>query len=186
MYNRQQATAHIASAHALAATSTTKPGRVTFAQNPRPSAPPKQRRRPALFGTTTAERPAKKSRTQRHVSLSTYDKRHGTHHTESHGTCLPLMFSRSYRRSHCQPNPETPPWPHYNSIYHVPTDASVWKQTIPTPSQLLTNGFGQPDKDHSATQGACFETSVVIFLKFGSNYLSIQDLQTFLVQHPLI
>ena len=75
---------------------------------------------------------------------------------------------------------------HYTSIYHVIHDDPAWKNTISTPSALLSRGFGRPDKAHSCTQVASFETTLIIFLKYGDGYLTRHDLQNLLSQHTLV
>ena len=148
--------------------------------------PPTQRKRAALLGTTTAARPPKKPRSQVHASLASYDATHGTQHTETRGKSRPNRHSPSSRRSHCQHPPAAARRPTYTSIYHIGAGEPNWRHTIPTPSQLLTKGFGRPDRKHSATQTASFETSILLFLKYGSGYLDQATLNTFKDLHPLI
>jgi hypothetical protein len=54
----------------------------------------------------------------------------------------------------------------------------------PTGTDLWTTGFGGTSKDHTFTQEASFETSLLCIFK--SNYLSEQDANPLLNCHPLI
>ena len=57
---------------------------------------------------------------------------------------------------------------------------------LPTPAELMSQGFGQPSKDHSFTQEASGETILLQFLKVGIVYLDNEDITNFRAAHPLV
>ena len=156
------------------------------AVTPHGDAPPTERKRKALFGTSTAQRPPKKTRATKHDALRAYDREHGTHHNEHQGKLSPTPMSHPVGNRNTTTHTGTDRGSHYTSIYNVAHDDPDWKKTIPTPSALLSRGFGRPDKAHSCTQVASFETTLIIFLKYGDGYLPRRDLENLLNQHTLI
>ena len=62
----------------------------------------------------------------------------------------------------------------------VPRDAAT---RCPTAVELQTRGFGRPNKDHSAVQEACAETTIFLVLKSG--FLSKQEVDTVRRTGPL-
>jgi hypothetical protein len=69
-----------------------------------------------------------------------------------------------------------------NDVHHH--DQPDWKKTLPTRSDLISEGFGQPDLNHSFSQEACFETTVLHTLC--SSFLDPTDTLTVMETHPLI
>jgi hypothetical protein len=64
------------------------------------------------------------------------------------------------------------------------TKNPAWKADLETPAMLRKTTFGRPDKDHSVTQVACFETTLFFLLK--SNYLDEDSTRTLYDTNPLI
>ena len=60
----------------------------------------------------------------------------------------------------------------------------TWKSTLPTAAKLLKTKFGRPDNDHSVTQEACGETTLLLLMK--SQYLDEQSKQALHASHPLV
>jgi hypothetical protein len=69
-----------------------------------------------------------------------------------------------------------------NDVHHH--DQPDWKKTLPTRSDLISEGFGQPDLNHSFSQEACFETTVLHTLCSG--FLNPTDTLAVMEAHPLI
>ncbi len=67
-----------------------------------------------------------------------------------------------------------------NDVHH--RDQPDWKKTLPTRLDLLSDGFGQPDLNHSFSQEACFETTVLHTLCSG--FLDPTDTLAVLEAHP--
>jgi hypothetical protein len=69
-----------------------------------------------------------------------------------------------------------------NDVHH--RDQPDWKKTLPACLDLLSDGFGQPDLNHSFSQEACFETTVLHTLCSG--FLDPTDTLATTEAHPLI
>ena len=57
---------------------------------------------------------------------------------------------------------------------------------LPTPAELMSEGFGQPSQNHSFTQKGAGETILFLLLKYGAVFLSKESLASFLATHPLV
>ena len=75
-----------------------------------------------------------------------------------------------------------------NNIKEVDEEAreEARRMGLPTPAELMSQGFGQPSKDHSFTQEASGETILFQFVKVGSVYLDKEDIASFRATHPLV
>ena len=60
------------------------------------------------------------------------------------------------------------------------------KLDLPTPAELMSEGFGQPSKDHSFTQEASGETILFFVMKKGAAYMSKNDVTNLKSSHPLV
>ena len=64
------------------------------------------------------------------------------------------------------------------------TRTDSWKSKLPAAAKLLTTKFGRPNSDHSATQEACGETTLLPLMK--SQYLDKQSKQALYASYPLV
>ena len=64
------------------------------------------------------------------------------------------------------------------------TNSKKGKTRYPTAVELRLNGFGKQDKDHSAVQEACAETTLFLLLKSG--YLDKESTEKLCTTHPLV
>jgi hypothetical protein len=69
-----------------------------------------------------------------------------------------------------------------NDVHH--RNQPAWKKALPTRLDLTSEGFGQPDLNHSFSQEACFETTVLHTLC--SSFLAPTDTLAVMGAHPLI
>ncbi len=60
------------------------------------------------------------------------------------------------------------------------------KLDLPTPAELMREGFGQPSKDHSFTQEASGETILFLVMKKGAGYMTQNDITNLKSTHPLV
>ena len=147
-----------------------------------PTRRPTEKKRPALFGTSTATRPTKRRIANKHANLEKYDlKFHGRPlHSDKTGEFRDLISPRPLSAGTSRYTPSS------GSIYASNAYDPAWKQTLPHPAALAKGPFGRPDKNRAWKTESCFDTTVFLFLKYGTSYLSDESLMNLLRAHPLI
>ena len=133
-------------------------------------------KKPPLFG--------EESKPRKNKALSSPDAK-GHHHLKAYEE----KFFGSERASTGDSNkgengPGAPTTTQSVSKLVVDEEAPKWKESLPTATQLRLQGFGKPDKDHSATQEACAETTLHFVLRSG--YLDNQSKSSLCAAHPLV
>lgn len=74
-----------------------------------------------------------------------------------------------------------------DSLYRrlvAPPNPPLWHANLPSRAALYTHGFGRPQRGKSFSQIASFSTTAIIFLKFGTKYLTPVDFARFSEAHP--
>ena len=73
----------------------------------------------------------------------------------------------------------------YESLVAPPAPPH-WHADLPSRARLYTRGFGRPRRGKSFHQIASFSTTAILFLKYGTKYLTVADFASFSAAHPRV